>query len=194
MRTDRAKTSFYALKDTVSKPPTLVFPDVNKKFSVYTDASKNALGALLMQKNDKCKLVVVQYASPSLTKSKRICSTFEKEAAAVISALEKYRRHLLGAPFIIYCVQKALQSSFANVNLHGRLSRWLYVIAEYAFQICYVGGKHNVVVDYLSRSVGEEAEDSDEDNKQVMERYFCRYCRQELDTAELIATIELTLI
>lgn len=48
-----AKYSFYALKDWISKPRTLDMPDTNKKFLDPTDALKQALGAVLMQKDDK---------------------------------------------------------------------------------------------------------------------------------------------
>lgn len=50
-----------------------------KKIFVHTDGSNYALEAVLMQRNDKMKLVAFQYAGRSLRKSEWIYSKFEKE-------------------------------------------------------------------------------------------------------------------
>lgn len=85
-----AKIFFYALKASMRKTSILAFPDVNKTFFVHTDASKYALGAVFMQKNDERKLVAVQNAIRSLAKSDRRYSTIDKEAAAVVFALKNF--------------------------------------------------------------------------------------------------------
>lgn len=74
----------------MSKPPVLAFPDKTKQLFVHMNASKSASGAVLMQVRDNKRMTAVQYESCSLTKTKRSHSTFDREAAAVISALKTY--------------------------------------------------------------------------------------------------------
>lgn len=190
VRNEDAKNSFYALNASMSKPPILPLPDGNKTFFVHTDASKYALKAIFTQKNDKGKLVAVQYANCSLTKSERRYSTFEKEAAAVVIALKKFCHHLLGGPFISYSDHKALQAAFEKVYIYGRLVRWLDIMAKYSFEICYVEDKQNVLAYYLSRSVGEVAVEKDSEERQKIEQYFCKHTKEGLETTELVGMID----
>ncbi|OWY94741.1 polyprotein [Phytophthora megakarya] len=45
----RLQTAFLQLKRALMKPPILVYPDLNKRFSLYVDSSRYAVGACLMQ-------------------------------------------------------------------------------------------------------------------------------------------------
>lgn len=141
------------MKEVMSNPTVLAFPDDKKQFFVHADASKFALGAVLMEKNEKKKLSAVQCTSRSISKAEQSFSTFERENVVVIFALKKFRHHLLGDPFVVYSDHKALRGAFEKVEIHGRLSRWLDIVAEHAFEIRQVDGKGNVLDDYLSRSI-----------------------------------------
>ena len=46
---DACTAAFEQLKSLLSSAPVLLFPDLTKPFVVYTDASKVALGAVLLQ-------------------------------------------------------------------------------------------------------------------------------------------------
>lgn len=108
-----------------------------------------------MHDNDKGKVSAVQYASRSLTSSEGMYKTFKKETAAVIFALKNTQHHFLGGPFVVYSGHKAFRAAFEDADIHGRLTIWLNIMAEYAFEICYVKGKQNVLSDFLPRSFGE---------------------------------------
>ena len=45
-------TAFLKLKEAIVQAPILYYPDPNKKYIVYTDASDDAYGAQLSQKHD----------------------------------------------------------------------------------------------------------------------------------------------
>ena len=45
-------TAFLNLKEAIIQAPILHYPDSNKKYTVYTDASDNACGAQLSQEHD----------------------------------------------------------------------------------------------------------------------------------------------
>jgi hypothetical protein len=63
---------------------------------LYTDASGQALGAVLQQEGNDKKENVIAYASKSLTKAEQNYSTTELESYAVIWAVEKFRHYLFG--------------------------------------------------------------------------------------------------
>ena len=45
-------TTFLSLKEAIIQTPILCYPDPNKKYIVYTDASDDACGAQLLQEHD----------------------------------------------------------------------------------------------------------------------------------------------
>jgi hypothetical protein len=64
---------------------------MEKDFTVYTDASKQALGAVLMQDGG-----VIPYVSRKLKKHEDLYATHDLELAAVMLALKIWRHYLLG--------------------------------------------------------------------------------------------------
>lgn len=156
-RPDMEKT-FNRLKESLTEPPVLAFPDFENPFVVETDASAVAIRAVLSQRKTDSQLHPFQYASRTMTSSERQYSACEREALAVIFALRKFRLYLLSSnPFTLLTDQKALRSAFAKKDVHGRLARWLDFIAEYDFEIEYRNGSSNKAADFLSRiQHGEE--------------------------------------
>jgi hypothetical protein len=64
---------------------------MEKVFIVYTDASKQGLGAVLMQDGG-----VIAYASRKLKKHEEIYATHDLELAALMLALKLWRHYLVG--------------------------------------------------------------------------------------------------
>ena len=60
--TPECTKAFETLKEKMTNPPILGYPDFTKPFIVETDASFDGLGAVLSQKQDK-GTVVIAYAS-----------------------------------------------------------------------------------------------------------------------------------
>ena len=61
IRTEECEASFQELKKRLVTSPVLILPDQRKDYEVYCDASRQGLGAVLMQEGR-----VVSYASPQL--------------------------------------------------------------------------------------------------------------------------------
>lgn len=169
-----AMEAFHLLKLAMIKPPILVFPDDNKRFFVHTDASKFALGTVLLQPDVKGKLISVQYASRGLTKAESFYSAMGREAVAITFSLKTLQHHLLGDPFVVFSDHKALRSAFEKVDIHGRQASCLNIMAEHVFKIRHIEGKINALADYFSRSVGSEEVTERQEVKVRIEYFFVK--------------------
>ncbi|GFX95603.1 retrovirus-related Pol polyprotein from transposon 297 [Trichonephila clavipes] len=87
--------AFRDLKLKLASPPVLKPADGTKTFVIRTDASCVALGAVLLQ-GEKDEEHPIEYASRLLSSSERNYSTTEREALAVVWALEKFRGYVKG--------------------------------------------------------------------------------------------------
>ncbi|XP_073035270.1 uncharacterized protein [Primulina eburnea] len=81
--TIECQQAFQTLKDKLTSAPVLVLPCGTEDFVVYTDASKQGLGAVLMQRGK-----VIAYASRQLKEYEKNYPTHDLELAAVVFALK----------------------------------------------------------------------------------------------------------
>ena len=77
------------------------------------------------------------------------------ELLAVVWAVDRYKRYLLGKPFTIATDHKALTSALdgnkSNKTYQSRLTRWVDRLLPYQFNIVHIPGRDMDIVDYLSR-------------------------------------------
>ena len=143
---DSCQQSFKELKGRLTSAPVLAFPNGKDGFMVYSDASRQGLGCVLMQ-NDR----VIAYASRQLEKHEENYLTDDLELAAVVFALKIWRHYLYGVLCRIFTDHKSLQYIFTQKELNLRQRRWLELIKDYDYTIEYHPGKANVIADALSR-------------------------------------------
>ncbi|CAA0816896.1 Uncharacterized mitochondrial protein AtMg00860, partial [Striga hermonthica] len=146
--TDRCEASFQELKRRLTSAPMLTIPDPSRSFTIFSDASKQGLGCVLMQDGQ-----VVAYASQQLKPHEQNYPTHDLELAAVVHALEIWRHYLYGGRCEIFTDHKSLQYIFTQKELNMRQRRWLELIKDYDCSIQYHPGKANVIADALSRKV-----------------------------------------
>jgi hypothetical protein len=89
--TEECDSAFIELKRLLTSAPILRVSDMEKDFIVYTDASKQGLGAVLMHDGG-----VIAYASRKLKQHEDIYATHDLELAVVMLALKLWRHYLLG--------------------------------------------------------------------------------------------------
>ena len=93
-----------------STTPVLTMPDTTKPFILETDASKWAVGATLLQKQDDGQIHPCGYLSHALTQTEQNWQIYNRELYAIIYALDKWKYLLLGAEhtLTIHCDHKNL--------------------------------------------------------------------------------------
>lgn len=148
-----ADEAFKKLKEYLVSAPILACPDYSKPFCVHTDASDYGIGAVLTQSLDNEEKVIA-YMSKSLTKQERNYSATEREALAVLAAIEHWRCYLEnGMKFTVFTDHSSLKWFLNLNNPTGRLARWGVRLSAFNFEIRHRRGADNVVPDSLSRSV-----------------------------------------
>ena len=98
----------------------------------------------------------IAYTSPLVSKAEKNYTTTEKEALAMVYAVNKFRHYLLGNKFIFYVDHLALQYLVNKPQVLGRLARWLLLFLEFDFKVIYKPGKTHGVADALSCNEGPE--------------------------------------
>ena len=102
--TAQCQKAFDYLKDSLSVVPLLVYPDTQKPYILYTDASDTCLGAVLTQKGEDGEGKEVEkpiyFLSHKLSDTQCRWSTIEKEAYAIHYSLQKLDHYLHGAEFM----------------------------------------------------------------------------------------------
>lgn len=87
--TAEAENAFVKIKDALVSAPILCSPDFSKTFTIQSDASDLAIGAILTQEIEGSERIIA-YASRSLSKSEKNFGIMERELLAVIFCIEKF--------------------------------------------------------------------------------------------------------
>jgi hypothetical protein len=148
---DDQQETFEWLKQCLTEDPILSHPNFDKEFILITDASADGLGAILAQKNDKDKEVVIAYASRSTNKSERNYPITDLECLAIVYGVEYFHKFLINKRFKIITDHAALKSLLNAKIPIGRRARWIMKLQQYDFFVEHRSGKKNGNADALSR-------------------------------------------
>ena len=153
-----AKSHQDALNQAIShlQGQVLTIPLDSDIFQVETDASGTAIGAILSILRDKVWWPV-EFMSQKLSSVQRRWPVREREAYAIIAALNKFRPYLHSRPFMVITDHQSLQW-LAKAST-GKLARWACLLAEFKADIRYRKGSELVQVDFLSRFIDDAPDD-----------------------------------
>jgi transposase InsO family protein len=162
--TEKQQTSFNLLKDALTSYPVLRLPDMNRSFTLDTDASTIGIGGILQQNDTTSNtLYVVSYFSRKLSEAERKWSVTDLEALAMRDSIRKFSRYLIGRSFVVRVDHISLTYLKTLKTLTGKLGRISLDLQAYDYTILYKPGREHVHVDCLSR-MPNIAKESDEVN------------------------------
>lgn len=144
------QNSFEILKNSLLEPTILQYPDFSKEFTLTTDASDYACGAMLSQNYNGVELPIY-FASRSFTKGEANKPTIEKELTAIHWSIQYFKPYLYGRKFKVITDQRPLVYLFGTKKPSNKLTRMRLDLEEFEFYIEFIQGKQNVIADTLSR-------------------------------------------
>jgi hypothetical protein len=86
----------------------LIHPNDELPYNIFTDASKFAIGALLLQTDQNGETYIVSTASRVLTATEQKYSNCEQELLAIVYAFNKFRIYVFGRKILLRTDNKAL--------------------------------------------------------------------------------------
>ena len=98
--TSEHQAAFVHLKDAIVQAPIFHYPNPNKTYIVYTDASDDACGAQLSQEHDGTEFPIA-FLSQSFSETQCKWSTTKQEAFGVYYAITKWNYYLQHANIIV---------------------------------------------------------------------------------------------
>ena len=147
------QTAFDALKLIFSSSPVLCIPDVTRPFTLMTDASLLAAGAVLMQSDEAGDLHPCAYFSKTFSPAERNYNIYDRELLAVILALVEWRQYLQGTshPVSVLTDHKNLSYLKDPHKLSRQQACWSLFLQDFDLAWKVTPGTHMGPTDALSR-------------------------------------------
>ena len=187
---DKCQTSFELLKEVLIKEPILRFPDPNKPYTLYTDASKYAWSCVLTQQYthdiDNKQIVVnhpITYVSGLFKGSQLNWAALTKEAYAVYMSIKKLTYYLEDAEITLRSDYLPLKRFLQRNTLNTKVNNWAVEISPFKITFEYIKGIKNTLVSSMSRLIA-----LDPDNQLVDEPEGFEYGYYAFDNIDLIKT------
>ena len=148
--------AFSTIKNMIADAVSLSLPDMEQPFTLVTDCSQLAAGAMLAQRSTKTPdlLKPIAFYHHALSKPEQGYSAREKDLLAMVKAVMKFRVYL-GKQFDLITDHHALHwlKSLNPENETGRRGRWLDLLQQFDMRVVHRKGKSPEmrIADYLSR-------------------------------------------
>ena len=152
--TKSCEEAFDKIKSLLISQPVLAAPSFDRPFKLAIDASDAGIGAVLLQEGHDGMDHPVSYFSKKFTRYQAKYSTIEKEALALLLALQHFEVYLGGSnePVIVYTDHNPLTFILKMKHKNQRLLRWFLIMQEFSLDIRHIKGVKNVLADTLSRA------------------------------------------
>ena len=133
-----APQAFQRLKDLCCTAPVLAYYDVKKETAKQCDASKNAVGVVLLQEGRP-----VAYCSRKLRKSELNWAPIEKEMLAIVFSADKFREYILGKATLVQTDHQPLETILHKPMSVGplRLQAMILKVSGFDLKVEYLPGK-----------------------------------------------------
>ena len=185
--TDKCQKSFNHLREMLMKHPILRYPDPQKPYTLFTDASGIGWCGVLTQEHvddkGKSKLHPVCYVSGQSKGSQLNWAALTKEAYAIYMAVRRLTFYITDADVTIKSDHLPLRKFLVKETLNVKVNNWAVELEQFKLKLEWIQGSKNTLVDSLSRLLDIEPEAANAPEPEGQE--FGAYCFQELEKAEV---------
>ena len=158
--TVQCQAAFEMLKEAIITSPILKYPDPNKGYTLFTDASKYAWACILTQeyqyeKDGKEYRInhPITFASVLFKGSQINWAALTKEAFAIYSSIKKLSYYLEDADIILKSDHLPLKKFLQKNTLNSKVNNWAVEISPYRIKFEYIKGIKNTLADTMSRLI-----------------------------------------
>ena len=148
------RQDYEAIKAALVERTKLALPDWTKPFIVKSDWSKEAMGAVLLQRDDKGRLRPLMFCSRKCTNAEAMAGAPDGELLALVYAVRKFERYLAGRKFEAYVDQGSLgwvkDKALSSIN-NRRLQGAFAYLRQFVFDLFYRPSKDMQDADAMSR-------------------------------------------
>jgi hypothetical protein len=139
------KAAFEKLKKLICEEPVLIQPDQTKPFEVEVDASNYAVGAVLMQQDEKKVLHPVAFFSKTMNEAQRNYDVYNHELLGLRKMFRHWRHYLHQAAHKVKVhTDHANLLFWKNPGDHNRrVARWHAELMDYDFELVHIAGAKN---------------------------------------------------
>ena len=158
--TQQCQAAFELLKEGLMKEPILKYPDPNKLYTLYTDASKYAWACVLTQQYEyeqNGKIFSIQhpitYVSGLFKGSQLNWVTLTKEAYAIYASVRKLSYYLEDSDIVLRSDHLPLRKFPEKNTSNTKVNNWAIEISPYRIKFEYIKGIKNTLADTMSRLI-----------------------------------------
>ena len=113
---------------------------MKEPFTLYTDASMTAMGAVLSQVQDGQERAIC-YASKAFSKAQTRYSATKRELLTVVNFTQHFRHYQMGKKFKIVTDHSAFQLLHNFKDPDAPTARWLEKLAAFNYEVLHRPGK-----------------------------------------------------
>jgi len=141
------------LKDKLCEGTSLAVPYYSKPFQIQCDASAYAIRWCFSQIDSHGQEQPLAFGSSKLSETQGRWSTIEKEAYAVVYALQQFEHIVFGSMIDLYTDHNPLQYIVINNTTCTKLTRWALHLSKFCLTIHHKSGVLNNNAECLSRLI-----------------------------------------
>ena len=152
---DECQSGFEYLKTSLNESPILKYPNPQKRYVVFADASDQATAAVLTQEykddDNEIKEIPIAYLSAQFSDTYFRWSTVVKEGYAIYYAIMKWRHYLEDAEILLKDDATSLKKFLNGRTDNPKWDRWSLELQGRNMQVEHIPGYKNKAAYCLSR-------------------------------------------
>jgi hypothetical protein len=107
--TDEGRKGFKNIKDSIGRFPMLISPDYSKDFQIFSFASEDTIGGVLLQKNEEGQEQPIAFMSKALQNSELNYTSMEKQVYALVKSLKHFQVYIGYSKVVRYLPHSAVK-------------------------------------------------------------------------------------